>query len=102
MTGGVNKKMEQADKNIVLLTPAVLPDGNGGFNPCPELMTEDEAIRYLRLDVDSSHDAHKTMKYYRDKGELIAIKVGRKNRYRRVDLDNSLAEKSEIKKRRAN
>ena len=28
----------------------VLPDGQGGFTPCPELLTEAEAIRFLRLE----------------------------------------------------
>ena len=27
----------------------VLPDGNGGFTPCPELLTEEELIRLLRI-----------------------------------------------------
>ena len=90
------------NNNIVFTVLAALPNGDGRFIPCPELLTEDEAIRYLRLDVDSSTDAHKTLKYYRDKGELIAIKVGRKNRYRRQDLDDFLAQKSEIKKGRMN
>ncbi len=26
-----------------------LPDGNGGFTPCPELLTEEEVIRFLRI-----------------------------------------------------
>ena len=26
-----------------------LPDGNGGFAPCPDLMTESELLRYLRI-----------------------------------------------------
>ena len=84
--------------NLVAL--AVLSDGKGGFMPCPELLTEQEAIRYLRLDVDGTTDVCRTMKYYRDKRKLIAIKVGQKNRYRRQDLDNFLANKSEIKRGR--
>ena len=31
------------------VAPAVLPDGNGGFTVCPELLTEEELIRFLRL-----------------------------------------------------
>ncbi len=31
------------------ITPAVLPDGNGGFMPCPELLTEEELIVFLRI-----------------------------------------------------
>lgn len=83
-----------------LMLPVVLPDGNGGFTPCPELLTEDEAVRYLRLDIDDSSNPEQTLKYYRDKGELVAIRVGRKNRYRRQDLVNFLAHKSQIKQGR--
>ena len=82
----------------MFFAPAVIPDGNGGFQPCPELLTEQETIRYLRLDDGSAPEPERTLKYYRDKGELVAIKVGRKNRYRRQDLDAFLASKSEYKK----
>ena len=85
---------EEKNANLFMM-PTVLPDGNGGFTPCPELLTEDETIRYLRLDVDGSPDPVRTLTYYRNKGQLRAIKVGRKNRYRRQDLENFLAEKSE-------
>ena len=37
----------------------VLPDGNGGFAPCPELMTEDEVIRFLRIpQISNSENYH--------------------------------------------
>jgi len=32
-----------------LMLPVVLPDGNGGFTPCPELLTEEELILFLRI-----------------------------------------------------
>jgi len=32
-----------------LIATAVLPDGNGGFIPCPELLTEEELILFLRI-----------------------------------------------------
>jgi hypothetical protein len=31
------------------LDSIIIPDGNGGFLPCPALMTEDELIRLLRI-----------------------------------------------------
>jgi len=41
------------------VVPAVLPDGNGGFVPCPELLTEEELIRFLRVsEVSQAKDAH--------------------------------------------
>ena len=67
--------------------PAILPDGNGGFTPCPELLTENEAIRYLRLDIDGPHNPNGTLKYYRDQGVLRAVRIGRNLRYPRKELD---------------
>ena len=69
---------------------SVLPDGNGGFTACPEVLTEEEAIRYLRLDVDGPEKPELTLRYYREKGFLRATKVGRRLRYRRVELDRML------------
>jgi len=69
------------------MTQAVLPDGNEGFTPCPELLTEDEAIRYLRLDIDGPQNPHGTLKYYRDRNVLRAVKIGRNLRYPRRELD---------------
>lgn len=66
----------------------VLLDGNGGFSPCPELLTEAEAIRYLRLEADNNPS--RTLKYYREKGLLRATTVGRHLLYRRVELDRFL------------
>ena len=78
-----------------LMLPAVLPDGNGGFTPCPELLTEDEAIRFLRLDEVGIDDPAGTLRYYRKKGLLRATQVGKCIRYRRVELENFLAKITE-------
>jgi len=68
----------------------VLPDGNGGFTSCPELLTEQEAIRYLRLDVDGPEKPALTLRYYRERGLLNGTRVGRRVRYRREELDRFL------------
>jgi len=37
----------------------VLPDGEGGFTPCPLLLTEEEVIRLLRIpEVSNAADRH--------------------------------------------
>jgi len=92
--------MVAGGENYIFVIPSVLSDGNGGFTPCPEVLTEEEAIRYLRLDLEASSDSRQTLKYYRDKGELVAIRIGRKNRYRRRDLDDFLSKKSEARRAR--
>ena len=73
-----------------LITGTVLPDGNGGFTPCPELLTENEAIRFLRLDGIDIDDPANTLRYYRKKGLLQATQVGKCIRYRRIELEKLL------------
>lgn len=38
------------NENNKYFISSALPDGNGDFTPCPELLTEDEIIRFLRFD----------------------------------------------------
>ena len=71
-------------------TRAILPDRRGDFMPCPELLTEEEAIRYLRLDINGPKNPGGTLKYYRDQGVLRAVRIGRKLRYPRTELDGMI------------
>lgn len=52
--------IEEAKKQTSGL-PAVLPDGNGGLVPCPDLMTEEEVIRYLRIPEISKSKDHRNV-----------------------------------------
>ena len=58
---------------------------------CPKLLTAEEAVRYLRLDVEGPKNPVDTLRYYREKGLLTGVRVGRHMRYRRADLDAFLA-----------
>ena len=53
-------------------------------------MTEDEAVRYLRLDLIDVEDPAGTLTYYRKTGKLRGTQVGKCVRYRRVELDRLL------------
>ncbi len=84
----VQNSNEDTGRNThTLHTRAILPDRNGTFIPCPELLTEDEAIRYLRLDINGPKNPSGTLKYYRDQGVLRAVRIGRNLRYPRMELD---------------
>ena len=63
--------------------------------PCPELLTEDEAVRYLRLNIEGPKNPGEALRYYREKGLLRATRVGRKLRYRRVELESFLEQLTE-------
>jgi len=58
--------------------------------PCPDLLTEDEAVRYLRLDLIDVEDPAGTLRYYRGRGLLRATQVGKCIRYRRIELERLL------------
>jgi hypothetical protein len=77
----------EKNRDITLAAPAVLPDGNGGYTPCPEVLTEEEAIRYLRLDVDGPTNPANTLRYYRERGKLKGTRIGNRVRYTRIALD---------------
>ena len=63
---------------------SVLPGGQGQL--CPDLLTEEETIRFLRLDVKGPGDPQKTLRYYRERGLLKATRVGKRLRYQRKEL----------------
>jgi hypothetical protein len=59
-------------------------------SPCPELLTQDEAVRYLRLDLIATNNPGETLAYYRRRGLLRATQVGKCVRYRRVEIERFL------------
>ena len=63
-----------------------------------ELLTPIEAAQYLRLDETGNHTpqtAIRTLNYWRDKGQLRATKFARRVWYRKAELDQFLAVKTE-------
>ena len=68
--------------SIIYIGPSYMPDGS----PVPDLLTEEEAIKFLRLDQNGLKNPKNTLKYYRDEGLLKATKVGRKCCYQRKEL----------------
>jgi len=77
--------MIEIDKQFVSID--FLPDGR----PAPAVLTAEETAAMLRLEGGSSG---RTLKYYRDEGQLKGIRLGRKVRYRLVDVQKFLAQKA--------
>lgn len=63
--------------------------------PCPELLIEQEAIRYLRLDTIDIKDPTATLRRYRESGQLRGTQVSKKVFYLREELDRFLKERTE-------
>jgi hypothetical protein len=60
--------------------------------PVPDLMTENEAITFLRLNEDGPDDPSRSLKYYRDRGLLHGTRIGKKVRYSKKSLLNFIDE----------
>lgn len=64
-----------------------LPSGK----PAPVVLTSEELVCLLRL--EGAHP-ERTLKYYRDEGELCGIRIGRKVRYPLDEVLRFLAQKA--------
>ncbi|MFC1783670.1 helix-turn-helix domain-containing protein [Planctomycetota bacterium] len=73
----------------------ILPGPNGQSRPCPALLTESEAVRYLRLDTVDIADPGATLRRYRDQGLLRATQISKKLFYRRLELDRFIEKQTE-------
>ena len=67
--------------------------------PCPELLTQEEACRYLRLDTIKLSDPLETLTRYRSRGMLRGTQVSKKVFYRRVELERFLERVTETNPR---
>ena len=88
--GFAEQKHVSCEAAHAFVVPAVLPDGRGGFTPCPTVLTEEEAVRYLRLDLVGHKSPSDTLRYYRERKKLKATRIGRKLFYTRKSLDEFL------------
>lgn len=70
--------------------PAPILPGNPP-QPCAELLTEEEAIRYLRLDTIDIKDPAATLRRYRELGLLRGTQVSKRVFYRRIELERFLS-----------
>jgi len=68
----------------------ILPAPEGKFQPCPTLLTEEEAIRYLRLDTVDIKNPGETLRRYREEGKLRGTQVSKRVFFLRKELDRFL------------
>lgn len=88
----------ELDKQAATDRPTPIVNSNApllsvGLPPasCPELLTEEEAVRYLRLDtIRGLRNPCHTLARYRAQGLLRGTQVSKSVFYRRVELDRFL------------
>ncbi len=60
----------------MLITPAVSPNGNGEFASCPELLTEEELVIFLRIPhVSNSKNYHNVIENLKRMHDLPRIHI---------------------------
>lgn len=74
------------------LTISYFPDGS----PVPDLLTEEEAIRFLRLDDGGTKHPETTLEYYRSEGLLKGTRVGKRLRYLKSELFSFLDQQTKL------
>jgi hypothetical protein len=75
--GKKGKMLEKIESNSCSAPgQLVIPDGNGGFMPCPELLTEEELIRFLRIpEVSKSKDQHNVIENLKRMRDLPRVHI---------------------------
>jgi hypothetical protein len=82
-------------KGDAFLSPAILPGGNGGFVPCPELLTEEELIAYLRIPhVSNSKNYHNVIENLKRVHDLPRIHICGKPLYPLEEIREWIREKT--------
>ena len=77
-----NTNNDNLASDPLFITPAVLPDGNGGFCPGPELMTEQELVVFLRIpEISRSKDPHNVIEQLKRFRALPRIRLCNKCLY---------------------
>lgn len=85
----------ESANNSMLTCPMMPGEKPGEWQPCPEVMTQAEAIRYLRLDEVNIKDPAATLRHYREMGLLRATRVSRSIRYLRSELQRFLEQQTQ-------
>ncbi|MCJ7776960.1 MAG: hypothetical protein MUP16_01420 [Sedimentisphaerales bacterium] len=90
---------ENDDTKYESITPTILSDGNGGFVPCPELLTEEELIIFLRIpEVSKSTDYHNVIENLKRMHDLPRIHICGKPLYPREAIKEWIKEKTTKRK----
>lgn len=86
---------KEETKRDRFLRPAFLPDGSGGFEPCPELLTEEELIAYLRIPhVSNSKNYHNVIENLKRVHGLPRIHICGKPLYPLEEIREWIREKT--------
>ena len=88
--------MIDRNKQTVFVGTVHFPDGR----PLPEVVTEEEAVKFLRIDTTGVKNPQITLRYYREQGLLRGTQIGKKLFYTKTELLEFLAKQTEFTNRK--
>lgn len=74
--------MNNLNNSIFNYPVCFLPDGS----PAPYIMTEEEAIKFLRIDTNQTKHPEMTIQHYINQGLLIPVTIGKYRKYPLTEL----------------
>ena len=81
--------------NLIFSAPSALPDGESCFVPCPELMTEQELICFLRIpEISKADDYSNVIANLKRMHDLPRIHLCGKTLYPTREVTKWITEKS--------
>jgi len=89
-----HKPIPASREESIKLKPAWEPG-----DPCPDLLTDDEAIRYLRLHEIEIKNPGETLQRYRKEGHLRGTQVSKRVYYLKSELDAFLKKMTDVNPR---
>jgi len=73
---------EPGHNNCSFSLQAALPDGTGGYTPCPALLTENELIRFLRIpEISKARDFRNVIAHLKRYHGLPCVHICRQPLY---------------------
>lgn len=85
--------MCKGNKDVNVISGVVyFPSGQ----PVPEVLTEEEAINFLRIDTIGVKNPSTTLRYYREEGLLEATRISKKLFYTKQQLLQFLQMQTEL------
>ena len=88
--------MIDRNQQTIYLGTVHFPDGR----PLPEVVTEEEAVKFLRIDTTGVKNPQSTLRYYREQGLLRGTQIGKQLFYTKTELLEVLAKQTEFTNRK--
>ena len=95
--------MESQNQETLNTCPAPalswMPDGNGGWMPTPDLLSEAEAVRFLRIDLIKIKNPDCTLRRYRKEYGLQTVQISKQVLFPRCELEKLIKKLMEVNPR---